>query len=176
MLHKFDEGTAKVGRVDEGDASPSSADPRVLIYKPCSLRHEVGKRGLDIEDRVSHVMQALAVSFQETSDGGIGRKRSQELDVRSSEGDHRLFHSLLGDHLPVDRFDAISVEVTVDRGIQVLNGDADMIEVVELQEMSRLIVRVRRLRSKRCRTSHASSLKPLRRRAGIAAERPRPQP
>ncbi len=133
MLHEFDEGTAQVGRVDEGDAGPPTADPRDLIYQPCSLRHEVGERGFDIEDRVSHVVQALTVSFQEAADGGIGRERPQELDVRSSEGNHRLFDSLLDDYLPVGRFDAISVEVTIDRRIQVLNGDADMIEVVELQ-------------------------------------------
>ena len=153
MLHEFDEGTAQVGRVDEGDASPSSADPRVFIYQPCSLRDEVGKRGFYIEDCVSHVVQALTLAFQEAADGGIGREGTQELDVRSSEGNHRLFDSLLDDYLPVDRFDAISVEVTVDRGIQVVNGDADMIEVVELQGMSRLIVMLRRLRVSRL-TSH----------------------
>ena len=33
----------------------------------------------------------------------------------------------------MDGFDTISVQVPVDSGIQVLHGDSDMVEVVELQ-------------------------------------------
>jgi hypothetical protein len=133
MLHQFDESTPQIGRVDERDAGPTSANPRILIYQPCSLGHQVGERLFNVEHGIGDMVQALTLPCEETSDRAIGRERSQQLDERAPDRNHRLLNSLLGDYLSMDWFDAIAVEIPLDRGLQVVHGDSDMVEVVELQ-------------------------------------------
>ena len=93
----------------------------------------MGERFFDIEHRIGDVVQALTIPLEEASDRAIGREGSQQLDKRTPDRNHRLLNSLLGDYLSMDRFNAISVEIPLDSGIQILHGDSDMVEVVELQ-------------------------------------------
>jgi hypothetical protein len=54
------------------------------------------------------------------------------LNKRPPDRDHRLFDALIAHHLAMDRLHPVAIEVPGDGGIEVLDRNPDMIEVVEL--------------------------------------------
>lgn len=77
------------------------------------------------------MMEPLALSLDELAHRGLRCEWLQKLNVRATDGDHRLVDSLALDHLPVQRFHAISIAVARDGGFEVDDCDGDVVEVDE---------------------------------------------
>ena len=77
-------------------------------------------------------MKALAPPLQEPSHRAVAGQGLEELDEGSSHRDHRLLYTLGLDHFPGQRFDAVTVPIAGDGGIEVPDRDGHMVEVEEL--------------------------------------------
>jgi hypothetical protein len=143
MLHQFDQGTRQVRRVNKRDSCTTPADARKLVDQTGAPGREMGQCLVDVENCIGNVMKTLAAPLEKATDRSMWRQGTQQLNERPSDRDHRFFDPLIGHDLPVDRLDSISIEVAGNGAVEVVDGDADMIEVVQLH-----LPKVRRARSR----------------------------
>lgn len=132
MLYQFDQSTGQVGRVDKRDPSAAPTDPRKLVDQARTPRRQVGQCFVDVEHRIRDVVQALTLPLEEPANRRVRRQGAEQLDERPSHRDHRFFHALIGHDLSVVGLNSVSIEVIGDGGVEVVDRDPDVIEVVEL--------------------------------------------
>lgn len=132
MLHQFNQSTRQVGRVNKGDSSTAPTDAWELVDEAGSPRRQVSQSLVDVEHCVGDVMKALAPTFQESAHRRMRGQRTEQLDKGSSDRDHRFLHPLIGHHLPVNWLDSIPIQVAGDGGVEVVDRNPNMIEVVKL--------------------------------------------
>lgn len=124
--------------MDEGDAGAPTPNPRLTVDEPCALGFEVLEGSLDGNDCIGDVMETLTLVGQESTHGGFIPQRGQQLNERSPHREHCLLDTLGLDDLAIQRLHAIPLSIAVQRGVEVSNGDGDVIEVEELHDHERI--------------------------------------
>jgi hypothetical protein len=130
MLHQFDQNAAGVLGVGEINEGPSGTDLGFVVKQAHADRSQVLARGLDIGDRVRHLLYAGSTSLKETANRGVWRERSKELDPGSgiAHGEHRLANALLLIDLLVGHRQAKRADVEVDGVFEIANRDPNVID------------------------------------------------
>ena len=89
------------------------------------------ERLLEIVHAIGDVMHAFAASGEEPTDRRVGTERAEELDVGRADAEQHLVDALMLDALAMRGLDAEGSAVLLDRGFQVLDRDADVIDLAE---------------------------------------------
>jgi len=100
--------------MDKGDAMASASDSRGLVDQPDALGTEVSEGVLDVGDGEGDMMEALAPAFEEAADRGLWGEGLKQLNGGAADGDHCLFHALLGDHLAAEGLAAVLIAELVE--------------------------------------------------------------
>lgn len=132
QLHEFDERTAKVGRVDEGDSCPAAADARLRVDEPGTLRLEMGQSSVDVDDCVGDMMETFTMLGQEFAHRGFFSQRLKQLNEGATHRNHRLLDALAHHLLAVKGLYAIAVAISVNGRVEVGDGNGDVVQVEQL--------------------------------------------
>lgn len=119
----------------EGDPGVPTPLPRLGVDEPGPVGGEMLESGLDVGNGESDVVQTFTVLRHELPHRGFRPQWLKKLDERPANRNHRLLDPLFRDGLPVERFDPVATPVVVDGGIQVGNGDRDMVEIQQFHEI-----------------------------------------
>ena len=117
--------------MQERDLRAADAGARRLVDQPHAGRAQLVERGGDVVDAVGHVVQPGPALGQEAADRRVVRQRREQLHVAVADVEQRGLDALLGDRLAVDERHAVGVAVDGDRGVEVLDGDADVVDAAE---------------------------------------------
>lgn len=115
--------------MNERDSGKPATHPRLGVDESGPVGGEMLESGLDIGDGECDVVQTFTVLGHEFPHRGFRSQWLEQLDEGPPYGDHRLLDSLLRDGLPIERLHPIAISVVVDGGIQVGNGDRDVVEI-----------------------------------------------
>jgi hypothetical protein len=95
------------------------------------LLSEPGQRCRNVVDPISDVVNPFPALGQEAPHRGVRAQGSEQLDVRRPGPEQDLLHALVLDGLSVGRVDPERPPVEVDRGLEVVRGDTDVVDVLE---------------------------------------------
>ena len=107
------------------------SDARRGVQQAQALSRVVIKAALHVRHAVRHVVQPAAALGDEPGDLGILAGAAQQLDARLADLEHHRLDTVALDHLAVSRGTPGEAPVHLDRGLEVGNGDADVIDLVE---------------------------------------------
>lgn len=124
--------------MDEGDPGATPAHPRLGVDETCSLFLEVSEGGVDRDNCIGDVVETFTMLRQELTHRGFRAEGLEQLDERPPHGDHRLLDPLALHPLPVHGLDPITVPIPIQGGVEIVNGDRDVIEVEELHRLERI--------------------------------------
>jgi hypothetical protein len=110
----------------ERDLEAEHAVPRPLVDQLDALLGEVSERRLEVGDLVSDVVHALAALREEPADGRVVAERGEQLDAALADPHRGSLDSLVLDPLAVLEASSEEALVRGHRGVQVGNGDADV--------------------------------------------------
>jgi len=130
-LDQLGEDAAGRLRVQESHAAAADADPRPLVDQLESRASRGLERRLDVIRAISHVVEAGSAPREELPDGRVRCERPQELDVALADAEQHGLDALLLDHLSVLERQAEAVAVQRERLVEVLDGDADVVDASE---------------------------------------------
>src|SRR5919202_2060386 len=122
---------ARRPRVHEGDTRVANAPPRRLVDELQAAVAERVEGRLDVADAVRDVVQPGPAAREEAADGAVGRERPQKLHVAFADVEQHRLDALLLDHLAVRELHAVRLLVQRDRGVEVVDGDADVVDAGE---------------------------------------------
>ena len=105
--------------------------PRGVVDQARPLFAEVLERVLDVVDAVGDVVDAGTSTGQRAPDGGLGPERAEQLDERRADPEQDLLHPLVVDALAMRGLDAEEAPILLDRPFQVLDRDADVVDLGE---------------------------------------------
>ncbi len=131
QISGFDElgqHSAARGGVEEGDARAADADPRRLVDQPHAALAQQGERRVDLGHLVRDVVEPRAALGEEPADRRVVRERAQQLDVVLADVEQHRLDALLGHGLAVDDRHAVRPLVQRERGVEVRDGDADVVD------------------------------------------------
>ena len=114
-------------RVEERDLQTEHAVTRALVDQLDALLGELGQRDLDVRDLVRDVVHAFAALCEKAANGGVGSERSEQLDAAAADLHRGSFDALILDSLAVLESSTEKALVRGHRGVQVRNGDADVV-------------------------------------------------
>ena len=117
--------------MQERDARAADAGARLLVDQPQAGGPQLVEGGRDVVDPVGDVMQAGSALFEEAADRRVGRQRRQELDVALADVEQRRLDALLGHRLPVHQRHPVRVAVDGDRGVEIGDREADVVDASE---------------------------------------------
>lgn len=124
--------------MDEGDPGATPAHPRLGVDETSSLFLEMGEGGFDRYNCISDVVQTFTILGQELTHRGFRCEGLEKLDERPADGDHRLLDPLALHLLPVHGLDAVTVPISIEGSVEIVNGDRHVIEVEELHRLERI--------------------------------------
>ena len=114
--------------MDECDLQPKKTLSRRLVDQLGTLRREPPELHEDILDLVGDVVHPRAAVGEELADGSLVAERGQQLDPARAD-EHRCgFDTLLLDAGPVLELSAEETLVRLERVVQVVDGDAEMMD------------------------------------------------
>ena len=89
------------------------------------------ERGVDVVDAVGDVVETGALALEELADRRVGPERAQELDVAVADVEQDGLDALLLDRLAVGERHRHRALVERQRGVEVVGGNADVIDQAE---------------------------------------------
>jgi hypothetical protein len=117
--------------MDECDLEPKEALPRRLVDQVGPFGREPPELLEDILDLVGDVVHARAAVCEEPADGRLLTEGGKQLDPARTD-EHRCgLDTLFLDTGPVLELGAEQALVRVDRVVQVVNGDAEMMDAAD---------------------------------------------
>jgi hypothetical protein len=114
--------------MDESDLKAEEALPRLGVDQLGPCRREPFELDTDVVDLVGDVMHARAAACQEPANGSLGSKRGEQLDTAGADQHGRRLDPLVVDLRPVLEFGAEETLVRCDGLVEVVNGDAEMMD------------------------------------------------
>src|SRR5215213_9606793 len=120
--------------MQEGDAAAADPDPRLAVDQLQAGGPKLLQGRVDVADRVGDVVEARALALEELADGGLRTERPQQLNVTVAE-QNRL-DALLLDGLAVGERHRESALVEAEGGVDVLDGDAHVVDPSEHRRQS----------------------------------------
>lgn len=130
-LHDFGEDATGRRRMQEGDARPTDAGPRLLVDEAHPGVAKTRENSLEIGYLVCDMVQTRAPRGQELPDRGVGPQRGEELDVILSHVEQNGLHPLLLDHLAVHQLHGEGGLVQLQGVLEALNRNADVVDTSE---------------------------------------------
>jgi len=130
-LDELGEHPADGFRVYEGDAAVANAAPRLLVDQPQPGGTATLEGGLDVVGRVGDVVQSGAVALQKPGDSAVGADGLEQLDVAFADVEQDRFDPERLHDLAVGERHAERALVQLDGGVEILDGDADVVDVPE---------------------------------------------
>src|SRR4051794_29457840 len=127
-LHDLGEDAAGGGGVQERDARAADAGPGLLVDEAQARGLQPLELSVDVRRLVGDVVQARALLGQELPDRRVLAERREELDVVLADVEQHGLDALGLDGLAVDELDREVALVELERGVEVLDGDADVID------------------------------------------------
>ena len=119
--------------VHERHRGAPAPGPRRLVDQATTLGPHPLQRGGAVVDPVPHVVDALALGGQELGHRRVVADRREQLHVRLGHLEQRLLDAVALHHLAVLDLDAVGVAVVLDRGLEVVDGDGDVVDLGEHQ-------------------------------------------
>jgi hypothetical protein len=123
--------------MDERDAMATAADSGLLIDQLDTLAAQVVERRLEIPDADADVVESWAASLDEAVDRGPLASGLHQLDGDAAHVQRRLLDAVVHDVLTGYRVDPECARVEVERGIQVLDRDRNLIDPGDIHRISR---------------------------------------
>jgi len=117
--------------VQERHAAAADSDARPLVYELDACAPSRIKGGLDVVGPIRHVMKAGAASREELPDRRVRPERAKQLHVALADAKQHGLHALLLDGLVVLDRHAEPLFVQRDRPVEVLDGNADVVDPAE---------------------------------------------
>ena len=117
--------------MQEGDAAVTDADPRLAVDQLEPGAGELLQGRVDVVDRVGDVMQPGALAGEERADRGVGAKRAQQLHMPVPDVEQDRLDPLRLDRLAVRQGHLEARRVELERRVDVLDGDADVVDLAE---------------------------------------------
>src|SRR3954452_14244269 len=120
-------------RVDERHARVADPHAGRLVDEPQAAVAQVGEGRLDVGDAIGDVVQPRPAAGEETADRrvGLARQRPQQLDVAGPDVEQDRLDTLLLDDLAMRERHAVRPLVQRDGGVEVVDGDADVVDLGE---------------------------------------------
>ena len=116
--------------MDERDLEPEEAAARLLVDQLRPVRLQARELGGDILDLEGDVVEARSSLGEEPADRRVRPERGEQLDPRRTDEERRRLDALLVDALAVLERRAEEGDVQRDRGVEVVDGDADVVDSV----------------------------------------------
>src|SRR4051812_43388855 len=129
--------------MQERDLRLPDAGARRLVDQPQALVAQPSQDGLDVVDLVGHVVQARAALGEELADRRIVVERGEQLDMVLPHVQQRRLDALRLHGLTVHQGEPISVDVEVDRLLEVAHREADVVDAPEHRPESRQVAWLR---------------------------------
>jgi hypothetical protein len=118
--------------MDESDLKAEETLPRLGVDQLGPCCREPFELDTDVVDLVGNVMHARAAARQEPADGSLGAKRGEQLDTAGADQHGRRLDSLVIDLRPVLELGAEESLVRCEGLVEVVNGDAEMMDAAGL--------------------------------------------
>src|SRR4051794_22669431 len=118
-------------RVDERHARVADAHAGRLVDEPQAAVAQVREGRLDVGDAVGDVVQPRPAAGEEAADRRVGLQRRQQLDVAGTDVEQDRLDALLLDDLAMRERHAVGPLVQRDGGVEVVDGDADVVDLGE---------------------------------------------
>src|SRR6185437_5748586 len=118
-------------RMDEGDAGIADADAGLVIDQLEAGVLELVQDLFDVADRIGDVMQAGAALLQVLPNRCVRAQRLQELDVAVADVEQRGLDALRLHRLAVGERHAEGLLVEGEGALEVVGGDADVVDSAE---------------------------------------------
>src|SRR3954453_5312475 len=129
--------------MQESDLRLPDAGARRLVDQPQALVAQPPQDGLDVVDLVGPVVQARAALGEELADRRIVVERGEQLDMVLPHVQQRRLDALRLHGLTVHQGEPISVDVEVDRLLEVAHREADVVDAPEHRPESRQVAWLR---------------------------------
>src|SRR4029077_4757187 len=104
---------------------------------------ERGERGVDVGHLISDMVQTGALVREKLSYGSVRAERREQLDVVLADVQQHGLDALLPHDLAMGDVQLEQLAVELQRGVDLLDGDADMVDAVEHAAESSGAVRLR---------------------------------
>src|SRR4051812_42215751 len=114
--------------MDEGDERAFRTRTRLLVNQPDTARLDLRQRSVNVVDPQRDVVQARPSLVDVLRDRRIGGGRLEELEARRPEWHEMRPDALRRDLLRRIDLEAQSVAIEGERGVEVADGNADVIE------------------------------------------------
>src|SRR5262249_31406269 len=131
LLDELDERAERRLRVHEGDRGAAATGPGRIVDHLIATLLDVLQRLRARGDAVADVVDALTLAVEELRDGRVVAYRHEELDVRVGHPQQGLFDAVALDALAVLDVDAVRRAVVLHRGLEVVDGDGDVVDLGE---------------------------------------------
>ena len=119
-------------RVDERDLEPEQPGARLGVDQLGALVREPGERGAQVADLVGDVVHPRPALREKAPDGRLLAEREQQLDAAVADEHGRRLHTLVGHGPAVLERGAEEARVRVHRLVEILDGDAEMVDTARL--------------------------------------------
>ncbi len=114
--------------MDERNFEAEHPASRGLVDQLSAGAGEVDERGADVLHLVRDVMHPGAALSEEPPDGRVVAERSEQLNAALADAERGGLDSLLVDTLPVLERRAEQPRIRVDRTVEIVDGDADVVD------------------------------------------------
>src|SRR5512139_109565 len=130
-LNDLGQHPARRARMQEGDAGVEDPQPRLRVDQPHSGVLELRQDLVDVADGVRDVVQAGSSLLEELADGSVRPERPQQLDVPVADVEQHRLDALRFHRLAMGKRHAQGLLVEGDGPLEVVGGDADVIDPAE---------------------------------------------
>src|SRR4051794_30681286 len=114
--------------MDERDLEAEHPAARRLVDQLGARAREVGQRRANVVDLVRDVVHSRPALREEAADRSVLAERAEELDAALADADRRSLDSLLLDPLAMLERPTEEARICVDRAVEVVDGDSDMVD------------------------------------------------
>ena len=132
VLDQLDEDAAGAPWVDERDEVTATAGARRLVDELDPLCAQMFERALEGPDREAQMVQPRSALLDESVDGGVLTRGLDQLQMDTVDDEHRLLYPVTLDVLAGHRVDPEGTCVEVECGIEVLDGDPDLVDASDV--------------------------------------------
>jgi hypothetical protein len=113
--------------VDESNLEPEEPTVRLVVDELDSLLGKPFQLTLKIAHLVCDVMHARPAAGEKLADRRLLAKRREQLDATVADAQRRRFDTLLDNRVAVLDLGAEELPIRVDRIVEILDGDSEMV-------------------------------------------------
>src|SRR5690349_5049862 len=130
-LDDLGQHSARGARVQESDPAAADAGPGLRVDQLDARRGDSLQACVDVVYGIGDVMEAGTLASEELADGGVRTQRPQQLDVTVPYIEQHRLDTLGLSRLAVRERHLEALLIEVDGGLEILDGDADVVNASE---------------------------------------------